>query len=71
MDKAEELKKEFIEDYSPHFRREPMYPVELNENKIFRKRLNQLLEQYAQQITKEKDLEIEVLNQALKKIAGI
>jgi hypothetical protein len=29
------------------------------------------LEQYAQQITKEKDLEIEVLNQALKKIAGI
>jgi hypothetical protein len=29
------------------------------------------VDEYAQQITKEKDLEIEVLNQALKKIAGI
>jgi hypothetical protein len=61
--KAGELKQEFIKKWT--------HDISNVSRGYFIKQLDELLEQYAQQITKEKDLEIEVLNQALKKIAGI
>jgi DNA-directed RNA polymerase sigma subunit (sigma70/sigma32) len=49
MNKAEELKQEFISDYMPYIDKEATYPVEESEQATWLKRLDNLLEQYAQQ----------------------
>lgn len=51
--KAEELKQEFISDYMPHIDKKATYPMEEEEQKVWLKRLDNLLRQYTEQESRE------------------